>query len=194
MEETRPGQYKETYTGKKFYVLDVRPDDICMRDIAHSLSLQCRYNGHCKQFYSVAEHSILIALHAWNEGHGFEDVMRALLHDAVEAFIGDIPKPVKLSIPALMEAEDRIEAHIMDKYKLPRDKADWLNDYDYRITIDERLVIMNDSNNVWGHESLKPLGVKIRCMEPEDAEFEFLMWVEYFRRAIGVTDDDARNW
>lgn len=194
MIDERLGEYKETFTGKKFYVLDVRPEDICIADIAHSLSLQCRYNGHCTQHYSVAEHSILVALHALNEGHTYLSVMRALMHDAVEAFIGDIPKPVKLSIPALMEAEDRIETTIMDKYELPRGKADWLGDYDWRITIDERAAIMPPSDNIWGHEHLKPLGVKINCIEPEQVEYEFLLWFEYLRRQLGVTDEQARNY
>ena len=190
----RAGQYKETFTGKKFYVLDVQPEDICIADIAHSLSLQCRYNGHCSQFYSVAEHSVLIALHAMNEGHTYPDIMRALMHDAVEAYIGDIPKPVKLSIPALMKAEDEIEGIIMDKYGLARGKADWLEDYDYRITIDERAKLMSDSGNEWGHEDRDPLGVKIRCVDPEQIEYEFLLWFEHLRRQLGVTDEQTRDY
>lgn len=83
-----------TFTDKKFYFLDIRPEHICIEDIAHSLSNICRYGGHCKQFYSVAEHSIACCDRMGN-GEDASVRLWALLHDAAEAYIGDICKPLK---------------------------------------------------------------------------------------------------
>lgn len=80
-----------TFTGKKFYFLDIKPDDICIEDIAHALSNICRYNGHCKNFYSVAEHSIRCC----ERGSDWLCKIWGLLHDAAEAYIGDLVSPFK---------------------------------------------------------------------------------------------------
>src|SRR5438552_3035736 len=83
----------QTFTGKKFFPLEPNADDICIEDIAHSLSMQCRFNGHSKQFYSVAQHSVLIA--SWWFGDYPKLAKYALLHDASEAYLSDIPRPLK---------------------------------------------------------------------------------------------------
>lgn len=80
-----------TYTGKSFDLLNPIPEMVCIEDIAHSLSLQCRYTGHPIQFYSVAQHCVLMAEN--NELPG--DPLVKLLHDAAEAYIGDIARPWK---------------------------------------------------------------------------------------------------
>lgn len=80
-----------TYTGKAFDLLNSTPDMVCIEDIAHSLSLLCRYTGHVREFYSVAQHCVLMAEN--NEPLG--DPMAKLLHDAAEAYIGDIASPWK---------------------------------------------------------------------------------------------------
>jgi len=76
------GHWVNTYTGKHFHYLDPQPEEIDIIDIAHSLSLTCRYGGHCKQFYSVGDHSIRVA-----EIVPDELKLRALLHDAAEAYL-----------------------------------------------------------------------------------------------------------
>jgi hypothetical protein len=77
-------------SGKAFYVTDPKPEDIDILDIAHSLSMQCRYNGHTKGFYSVAEHSVLVANLVPPRLR-----LQALLHDASEAYVGDVIRPIK---------------------------------------------------------------------------------------------------
>lgn len=78
----------QTYTGKKFFPLDPNFDDICIEDIAHSLSNQCRFSGHVKEFYSVAQHCVLVS-------YLTEDNLPGLMHDSSEAYLVDIPKPLK---------------------------------------------------------------------------------------------------
>lgn len=80
----------QTYTGKKFYPFNPKVEDICLEDIAWSLSNLCRFNGHCKYFYSVAEHSVYVA-----ENVPEKYALEGLFHDAAEAYIGDIPSPIK---------------------------------------------------------------------------------------------------
>ena len=89
-----------TYTGQHFYPLDPRPHEVNMLDIAHALSMICRFNGHTQFFYSVAEHSIRCAYHAHEQWPDrIELQLAALLHDASEAYLCDIPRPVKLQLP-----------------------------------------------------------------------------------------------
>ena len=72
----RKGNWMQTFTGRQFWPADPRADEIDIRDIAHALSMQCRYAGHCTQFYSVAEHCVLLA------NAIPEQKLWALLHDA----------------------------------------------------------------------------------------------------------------
>ena len=91
------GPYVLTRSGKRFYLLDPRPEDVCIEDIASALAKQCRYNGHCEGFYSVAEHSVLVSLLAPPRL-----ALEALLHDAAEAYIGDIVAPLKRAMGRAM--------------------------------------------------------------------------------------------
>ncbi|KKL18809.1 hypothetical protein LCGC14_2471800 [marine sediment metagenome] len=80
-----------TYTGKSFNLLEPKPEMVCIEDIAHSLAYQCRYTGHTREFYSVAQHCVLMTRNPDLPG----DPMGKLLHDAGEAYIGDIARPWK---------------------------------------------------------------------------------------------------
>ncbi len=86
----------QTYTGKQFWPLDPRPADVDLHDIAHALSLKCRFGGHCKVFYSVAEHSVRVLRHvAKADGVTDMELKAALLHDAAEAYLPDLLRPIK---------------------------------------------------------------------------------------------------
>ena len=84
--------YFYTYNGIKFDPMLPRAEDINIYDIAHALSMQCRYTGHSREFYSVAEHSVRVS-----QACGRADAMWGLLHDASEAYLHDIPSPLKQS-------------------------------------------------------------------------------------------------
>lgn len=89
----------ETYSGLFFDPLDPRPEQIALRDIAHGLSNICRFGGQCRGFYSVAEHSLGVAGHlCFNEGESARFQVLGLLHDAAEAYLGDVPTPLKRTI------------------------------------------------------------------------------------------------
>lgn len=117
MEMTKTTDWVQTYTGARFYPLEPDAELIRIEDIAHSLSMQCRYTGHTARFYSVAEHSVVLA----REFHtGWHYRLVALLHDASEAYLSDVPRPLK-RLPEFAfyrEAEDRLQEMIFDKFCL----------------------------------------------------------------------------
>jgi hypothetical protein len=161
----------QTFTDRQFWPLEPRIEDIDIRDIAHSLSLQCRFNGHCKRFYSVAEHSVLVATAV-----SVPNRLAALLHDAAETYLTDLPRPVKHAVVGYDEAEKRVEKAIAEKFGFEHPLPAEVKEADCRICLDERDQIMGPLPAPWGEPfcSLKPLGVRLRCWSPEQAENAFL--------------------
>ncbi len=104
-------------SGKVVDLMNLRPEDVNIEDIAWSLSQQCRFNGHTKFFYSVAEHSVLVAKRVETESPVIR--LQALLHDAAEAYLGDIIQPVKVLFPAIGILEEHIQKVIFAKYGVP---------------------------------------------------------------------------
>jgi hypothetical protein len=114
------GTSMTTFSGKRFFVFDPRPEEINIDDIAHALSNICRYGGHCSYFYSVAQHSVHVS--EVLEGIGADGIDRNLLtavgliHDAAEAYTGDIIRPVKVKLREAPGGSvfDEIESKVMD--------------------------------------------------------------------------------
>ena len=179
-ETTRKGDWFQTYTGKQFYILDPRPEDFCIEDVAHALSNQCRYNGHTDRFYSVAEHSIILALYVLNNVRQYPNpqwvAYKMLMHDGVEAYISDIPRPVKNSIPELEAAELLVELVYAKKFRTSAKLCPPFKELDKRIVVDEKRALMvAGSDHVWEpYNRLVPLGVEIVGLVPEVAERRFL--------------------
>ena len=105
-----------TYTGKMFSPLNPRCEDICIEDIAHSLSNLCRFTGHTRHFYSVAQHCVRVSRLVPPE-----HALWGLLHDATEAYINDIALPLKMldSYKHYREAEKHLSDCIMTAFNLP---------------------------------------------------------------------------
>ena len=106
--------YVETRSGRRVSVDNPQPDQFDIKDIAYALSNTCRFNGHCSGFYSVAEHSVVVALRLPRELQ-----LAGLLHDATEAYLGDIPSPIKQFLPDYKKLEGRFEAAIAEKFATP---------------------------------------------------------------------------
>lgn len=105
-----------TYTGKQFSVLEPDVCAIDIRDIAHALSLLCRGNGHVKHFYSVGQHCINCVKLAKARGYSAEIQLACLLHDASEAYMSDVIRPIKKELPLYQEVEQRLIQIIFSKY------------------------------------------------------------------------------
>ena len=104
----------QTAGGRKFYPLDPRPEDVTVEDIAHALSKMCRFNGHTSSFYSVAQHSVIVSRIV-----PAEHALAGLLHDATEAYLADITRPVKQYMPDFAVVEDLLMECIAERFRLP---------------------------------------------------------------------------
>lgn len=168
IEQQRNGDWMQTYTGKQFWPVDPLPEEIDIRDIAHGLSLMCRYNGHCERFYSVAEHCCHLYDYASDDNK-----LWALLHDASEAYIADIIRPVKPFLSNYIELENNLMDTICIRYDLPLTMPKEVKDLDNRILVDEMTQNLKPPVKPWNIPNT-PLGVKLEFWTPEEAEREFL--------------------
>lgn len=169
-EDGRVGDWLQTFTGRAFWPLDPRSEDVDPVDIAHALSLLCRYGGHVQAFYSVAEHCVLMS-----EAVASENALWALLHDATEAYVGDLIRPLKHAMPAYRTAEDRLMTVICDRFGIGYDCPAEVKAADNRIMRDERDALMKAPPLPWSSiEDVPALGVPIGGWEPAYAERRYL--------------------
>jgi hypothetical protein len=172
------GDWLQTYTGRAFYPLDPRPEDVDPEDVAHALAHTCRYGGHTSRFYSVAEHCLLVAQAVP------EHALWGLLHDAAEAYCGDMVRPLKQGMPAYREAEDRIMAAICERFGLHPVEPSAIKEADTRLLYDERLALFGPPPKPWhALEGLAPLGARVRGLRPPIAK---AMWLSRLQ-ALGGT-------
>ena len=181
MYEDRKGDWIQTFTGKRFYPLDPRPEDFDIIDIAHALSLTTRFGGHCINFYSVAEHSFLIGSQMYDDLKNPDEALAGLLHDASEAYLGDIPKPLKQLLPEYLKIEHNVQTVIMKKFT----KYDFIpaivKEYDKKILMNEKLQNMNESQAKWKTDNE---GLDIECLflHPEEAKYQFLAIYDFLNK------------
>lgn len=164
------GDWIQTYSGLAFHPLDPWPNEIRVFDIAHALSMKCRYNGHCSRFYSVAEHSVLVSRQFTEPTLAFY----GLLHDANEAYLPDVPRPVKPMIAGWAEVEHRVEEAIFRRFGLGAALPAEVKRVDNAILADEMFHLMADPPKDWNLPE-PPLGtVEIVGLTPLQAEDAFL--------------------
>lgn len=167
------GPWIETYTGIKFYPLDPKPEDINIYDIAHSLSMLTRFNGHCEEFYSVAQHSVLVAELVYKMTGSLVDARWGLLHDATEAYIGDMTRPLKSVMPQFKEIENKIMNCICDVFFLPHEQPLVVKQADNILLATERRDLLPVSNNIWSPLPM-PLDTIIYPVSSESARRMFM--------------------
>lgn len=169
----RKGAWAQTYTGKAFWPLDPRSDEVDLTDIAHSLAQQPRFNGHSLKFYSVAQHSVLVSkiVHP-------SQALAALFHDASEAYTGDIISPLKKFLPAeFKQIEIKIENAIFKKFNINPETVDHkdIKKADKIVLVTEMRDVMEKPPQKWDEDGLfEPLSEKIIPLSPEEAEQLFL--------------------
>lgn len=178
----RKGDFMQLYSGKIFYPMDPRADEVEIEDIAHALSMQCRYAGHCLRFYSVAEHCVHLARHVSGPNK-----LWALLHDASEAYLVDVPRPVKPYLEGYKAAERRVMDAVCDRFGLPREMPAEVHAADSAIIGDER-ANMSKCVAVWSGD-YPGIGAQLGYWSPQWAEFEF---IDMFRTLIRQRQEQAR--
>lgn len=136
------------YTHPERYSFDIEV-------IAHALSNICRYGGHCDFFYSVAEHSVLVS-----KVVPPELALCGLLHDASEAFVGDMPSPLKAMCQSYRTIEDKVQSAIAERFGLPYPFPHEVHIADKELYKAERLVVAPVPDEVW-HTDIFPADVNI---------------------------------
>ena len=184
----RFGDWMQTYSATRFWPLSPRADEIAIVDIAHALSLQCRYGGHCLRFYSVAEHSVLISRWLAEQGHDRATCLWGLLHDAGEAYVLDMIRPLKASMPEFRLIEQRVMVAITTRFGLYPHQPEPVTEADNRILVDEKRQNMAPGL-AWVTDALEPLGISLRFWSPETAQEEFIVQFRRLARHMPGFDD-----
>lgn len=148
--------YMITYTGKKVFPMATAPGDLCIMDIAHQLAHQCRFNGATQTFYSVAQHSVHVSTILTDEHKTW-----GLLHDAAEAYLGDVIRPIKNRLPEYHALENNLLKTVSELYDLP-----WPMHGDVTLA-DETLLEWELAH----FENRRPIPT---ALQPQEAKFLFL--------------------
>jgi 5'-deoxynucleotidase YfbR-like HD superfamily hydrolase len=188
----------QTFSGRQFWPLNPFPDEIFIEDIAHALSLVCRYTGHCSSFYSVAQHSVRVSYRAQklflqiDKSPGRFERARivalcGLLHDASEAYISDVSRPVKHSAtfgPIYKEIEANLEAQINRRFGLPA-YLPVIKKADNELLATERRDLMAVPPREWSKDA-QPLPDHISPWTSTQAEYLFLYRFQALKSARQV--------
>ena len=169
------GPYLQTVSGRWVNPFDPDPAQLDPGDIARALANQCRFGGHSRVFYSVAQHCVIVSRVIEQRGGDIEDAFAALMHDASEAYLGDMPHPIKHRSPlgaAFREAEGQLEAAIRDRFKIKADVPE-IKRIDRALLATERRTF---SAEMWEWpelENVEPLAVELTAWPPDKAAEEF---------------------
>lgn len=177
-QNSRYGGWIQTFTGVEFYPADPRIEDFSLVDIAHSTALQCRWLGHCKWHFSIAQHAVLVSLYLESIGATYQEQFEGLHHDDNEAYLRDIPSPLKR-----MEeyANHRYFEHEMDKLirewlGLP-EREHWsevVRHADMVLLVTEASQLL-PHHGWWQVDGLpEPWDVTLRRMDPQEAASAYL--------------------
>lgn len=169
----------QTYSGHAFDYSALAVDGkvpIDIEDIAHGLAHLCRFCGQCKRFYSVAEHSCLVRLRVRQLGGNEIDEAHAMLHDGTEAYLQDIPSPLKYSEPMwwYRELERRLVSQIYESFGLPSTAGPLILQADKDVLECERLQLLGEGDRPWEIYSNTPANMDIVGLSPVHAKKLFL--------------------
>ena len=153
----RPGSWILTRSGRHLDFQNPDPAEIAIKDIAVSLSRECRFSGQTRLFYSVAQHSVLAS---WIVPEAY--ALEALLHDATEAYLRDLPRPLKHLLPAYVRIERRLDRVIRRKFGLPEETSGPVHRADLILLATEKRDLMPEDSCDWPLlEGVEPLPDRI---------------------------------
>lgn len=181
----------QTVSGRRVNPFALAASDIDIGDIAHALAHQCRFGGHCRQFYAVAQHACLVSDLVLAEGGDATAALWGLLHDAPEAYLSDLPHPLKHFSEfgrLYREAEDRLQMAISEHFGLPTEAPPALRRADRALLAAERQALMAVT---WEWPELRgvdPAAIAIEPWPPSMAASEFLSRFRALRRGPGAEE------
>lgn len=166
----RNAAWIQTYSGRRFNPTSPNPEAIVIQDIAHALSMQCRFSGHCRKFYSVAQHSVLVS-YVCNH----EDALWGLMHDATEAYLVDVPRPLKQSgkFQAYIDFETAMQTAVCKRFGLPDREPESVKRADKVLLATEARDLMGPLHPDW-IQPVEPLPFKIEAWGPQEAKDNFM--------------------
>jgi 5'-deoxynucleotidase YfbR-like HD superfamily hydrolase len=170
-----PGPYLQTVSGRWVNPFDPDPNQLDAGDIARALANQCRFGGHSRVFYSVAQHSVIVSRLVEERGGDVEEVFAALMHDATEAYLGDMPHPLKHRSPlgaAFREAEAHLEQAIRERFGI-RSGVREIKEADRALLATERRAFSAETWHWPELEGVEPLDLELSAWSPEQAADEF---------------------
>lgn len=172
----------QTYSGKQVNLLNPSPDSIVIQDIAHALSQLCRFTGHTRYHYSVAQHSVYVSYFC-NQ----ENALYGLLHDASEMLISDINSPLKNTeqLKGYKELEKKIQKTIYNKFGLFEEEPTDVKKADLIMLATEARDLMSPLHSDWKNQ-YNPIPFKIERMTPDEAED---MFMKRFYELTGFGED-----
>ena len=180
----------QTYTGRQFWPLEPRIEDIDIEDIAHALSNLCRYGGHVEQFYSVAQHSYLVSKVVPQE-----HALRGLLHDAAEAYLIDLPRPIKRSVgmEAYGAAEKILQAAIYERFGLSPHDPECIKTADNQLLRTEQRDLMKPAPVAWKDYRVGALEMKIEPWSPLGSKVSFKLRFNELTRQCKLGPDLSKE-
>ena len=162
--------YVPTLLGHRFQPLAPRAADVVIEDIAHGLAFQCRFNGQTQHFYSVAQHSLIVA-----DLVPKRLALAALLHDAAEAYLGDMVKPLKNLFPEFSRIEASVMTVIGERFGVDGFADRLIKRADLVALATEKRDLMPHSCEMWESlDGIAPLPTRIESLEPHAAKLAFL--------------------
>lgn len=164
----RKGDWMQTASGKMFWPLDPRPNEVHIEDIAHALGNMCRYGGMCDYHYSVAQHSVYVSYEVPPE-----HALVGLLHDATEAYCVDVPRPIKRYLAGYNAIETRLWECVAERFGLPREMPECIHLADNAVLLAEKAQIMRPSPAPWSVPG-EPARIRISQWSPGQARDAFL--------------------
>ena len=177
----------QTYNSHKFFPAEPDHEEnvIDIEDIAHALSMQCRFNGHVRDFYSVAQHSCHVANQVLKETDDPELALWGLLHDSAEAYLSDIPKPIKHLLTGYSDLEEALLNKIIRHFGLTWPQPDIVSKYDLIMLRTEQEWLMGPPPDDWGFTGPEALPIFPGLLKsPEEAEKGFLTMFYLLRNQI----------
>jgi hypothetical protein len=187
-----PGPYLQTVSGRWVNPFDPDPEQLDAADIARALANQCRFGGHSRSFYSVAQHSVIVSELVEGRGGDVEDAFAALMHDATEAYLGDMPHPIKHRSElgaAFKAAEDRLEQVIRERFGIKPDVPE-IKRVDRSLLATERRAFSGESWHWPELEGVEPLDLELTAWPPDEAAAAFTRrYDELAARRAGSPDD-----
>lgn len=216
----RRGSWMQSFSGAMIWPLDPRPDEVHYDDLVVGLARECRYGRMCREFYSVAEHSVIVSQYAeklarergYSEGTALAAARIGLLHDGSEAFLGDVPRPIKHQ-PAMRgyrRLEKKWQRAINTRFAAYQGASAHevclalllVKEVDTRLLLDEIEALMIDPD-MWSrtrrYDGVEPLGAEIAALSSPQAAHVFTqrfceLWSVPWRYRNACPTPDVREW